>query len=88
MAVIRTSGPASATALRRLTGRDELPRPRAVALRRIRDPGSAEPLDRGLVVWFPGERGAEGYPVPAWALVLGCLPGEPWRAGLQRRGQP
>ncbi|KYO40339.1 tRNA modification GTPase GTPBP3, mitochondrial isoform X2 [Alligator mississippiensis] len=60
VAVIRTSGPASATALRRLTGRDELPRPRAVALRRIRDPGSAEPLDRGLVVWFPGPHSFTG----------------------------
>nr|XP_025045069.1 tRNA modification GTPase GTPBP3, mitochondrial [Pelodiscus sinensis] len=54
VAVIRTSGPASGTALRRLTGQQELPRPRAVTLRRIRDPSSAETLDRGLVIWFPG----------------------------------
>ncbi|KAH1174716.1 hypothetical protein KIL84_008707 [Mauremys mutica] len=54
VAVIRTSGPASGAALRSLTGQQELPRPRAVALRRIHDPSSAETLDRGLVIWFPG----------------------------------
>uniref|UniRef100_A0A8C4XZW3 GTP binding protein 3, mitochondrial n=1 Tax=Gopherus evgoodei TaxID=1825980 RepID=A0A8C4XZW3_9SAUR len=53
VAVIRTSGPASGAALRSLTGQQELPRPRAVALRRIHDPSSAETLDRGLVIWFP-----------------------------------
>ncbi|XP_066839920.1 tRNA modification GTPase GTPBP3, mitochondrial isoform X2 [Anser cygnoides] len=54
VAVIRTSGPGSRGALRSLTGRPELPPPRVLALRRIRDPATAEPLDRGLVVWFPG----------------------------------
>uniref|UniRef100_A0A8D0GJ03 5-taurinomethyluridine-[tRNA] synthase subunit GTPB3, mitochondrial n=1 Tax=Sphenodon punctatus TaxID=8508 RepID=A0A8D0GJ03_SPHPU len=60
VAVIRTSGPASATALCRLTGQDELPPPRAVSLRRICDPCSAETLDRGLVIWFPGPRSFTG----------------------------
>uniref|UniRef100_A0A8C3HEG9 GTP binding protein 3, mitochondrial n=1 Tax=Chrysemys picta bellii TaxID=8478 RepID=A0A8C3HEG9_CHRPI len=60
VAVIRTSGPASGAALRSLTGQQELPRPRAVALRRIHDPGSAETLDRGLVIWFPGPHSFTG----------------------------
>ncbi|CAI5798998.1 tRNA modification GTPase GTPBP3, mitochondrial [Podarcis lilfordi] len=53
VAVIRTSGPASSVALVRLT-RAEAPPPRVATLRRICDPRSAETLDRGLVLWFPG----------------------------------
>ncbi|XP_071655822.1 tRNA modification GTPase GTPBP3, mitochondrial isoform X2 [Patagioenas fasciata] len=60
VAVIRTSGPGSGGALRSLTGRPELPPPRVLALRRIRDPSTAETLDRGLVVWFPGPRSFTG----------------------------
>ncbi|XP_075031729.1 5-taurinomethyluridine-[tRNA] synthase subunit GTPB3, mitochondrial isoform X3 [Calonectris borealis] len=60
VAVIRTSGPGSRGALQSLTGRPELPPPRILALRRIRDPATAEPLDRGLVVWFPGPRSFTG----------------------------
>ncbi|XP_039371185.1 tRNA modification GTPase GTPBP3, mitochondrial isoform X2 [Mauremys reevesii] len=60
VAVIRTSGPASGAALRSLMGQQELPRPRAVALRRIHDPSSAETLDRGLVIWFPGPHSFTG----------------------------
>ncbi|XP_065555740.1 tRNA modification GTPase GTPBP3, mitochondrial isoform X7 [Lathamus discolor] len=63
VAVIRTSGPGSRGALQSLTGRPALPPPRVLALRRIRDPATGEPLDRGLVVWFqgslPGLRPAE-----------------------------
>ncbi|XP_038239891.2 tRNA modification GTPase GTPBP3, mitochondrial [Dermochelys coriacea] len=60
VAVVRTSGPASGAALRSLTRQQELPRPRAVALRRIHDPSSAETLDRGLVIWFPGPHSFTG----------------------------
>ncbi|NWX06212.1 GTPB3 GTPase, partial [Caloenas nicobarica] len=60
VAVIRTSGPGSGGALRSLTGRPELPPPRVLALRRIRDPSTAETLDRGLIVWFPGPRSFTG----------------------------
>ncbi|NXD46293.1 GTPB3 GTPase, partial [Copsychus sechellarum] len=54
VAVIRASGPGSLGALRSLAGPPGLPPPRVLALRSIRDPRTAEPLDRGLVVWFPG----------------------------------
>ncbi|XP_069646597.1 tRNA modification GTPase GTPBP3, mitochondrial isoform X2 [Haliaeetus albicilla] len=60
VAVIRTSGPGSRGALQSLTGRPELPPPRVLALRRIRDPATAEPLDRGLVVWFAGPQSFTG----------------------------
>ncbi|XP_064031232.1 tRNA modification GTPase GTPBP3, mitochondrial isoform X1 [Pogoniulus pusillus] len=60
VAVIRASGPGSRGALQSLTGRPELPPPRVLALRRIRDPTTAETLDRGLVVWFPGPHSFTG----------------------------
>ncbi|XP_061457602.1 tRNA modification GTPase GTPBP3, mitochondrial isoform X2 [Rhineura floridana] len=63
VAVIRTSGPASGVALLRLTRAKEPPPPRAASLRRICDPHSAEILDHGLVLWFPGP-----------GSFTGCLP--------------
>ncbi|XP_028443168.1 5-taurinomethyluridine-[tRNA] synthase subunit GTPB3, mitochondrial isoform X2 [Perca flavescens] len=55
VAVVRASGPASATALRCMTGLTrKLPPPRTALLRSITDPQSKEVLDRGLVFWFPG----------------------------------
>ncbi|KAM3851144.1 5-taurinomethyluridine-[tRNA] synthase subunit GTPB3, mitochondrial [Vipera latastei] len=54
VAVIRTSGPASCSALLCMTGTKEPPPPRTATLRRICDPSSSEILDRGLVLWFPG----------------------------------
>uniref|UniRef100_A0A8V5GU02 GTP-binding protein TrmE N-terminal domain-containing protein n=1 Tax=Melopsittacus undulatus TaxID=13146 RepID=A0A8V5GU02_MELUD len=60
VAVIRTSGPGSRGALQSLTGRPPLPPPRVLALRRIRDPGTGETLDRGLVVWFQGPQSFTG----------------------------
>ncbi|XP_014117925.1 PREDICTED: tRNA modification GTPase GTPBP3, mitochondrial [Pseudopodoces humilis] len=60
VAVIRTSGPGSRGVLQSLTGTPKLPPPRVLALRRIRDPQTAESLDRGLVVWFPGPRSFTG----------------------------
>ncbi|XP_028569714.2 5-taurinomethyluridine-[tRNA] synthase subunit GTPB3, mitochondrial [Podarcis muralis] len=85
VAVIRTSGPASSMALVRLT-RAEVPPPRVATLRRICDPRSAETLDRGLILWFPGpgsftgEDSAEFHVHGGPAVVsgvlkaLGCLP--------------
>lgn len=56
VAVVRVSGPASASALRSMVGLTHcLPPPRTALLRSITDPCSKEVLDRGLVLWFPGE---------------------------------
>lgn len=55
VAVIRVSGPASATALRCMAGLTRsLPPPRTALLRSITDSQAKEVLDRGLVLWFPG----------------------------------
>jgi tRNA modification GTPase len=51
VAVIRVSGPDAGDAVRALAG--GLPDARRASLRTIRDAAS-EPIDRGLVLWFPG----------------------------------
>ncbi|XP_066126350.1 tRNA modification GTPase GTPBP3, mitochondrial isoform X2 [Saccopteryx bilineata] len=60
IAVIRTSGPASGHALRSLTATQDLPPARSACLRLLSDPRSGEPLDRALVLWFPGPRSFTG----------------------------
>ena len=61
VAVVRVSGPASAEVCRRLTGRPPPPARQAV-LRRLADAAGA-PLDRGLLLWFPGPRSFTGEDV-------------------------
>lgn len=58
VAVIRLSGPGSANVIRALAG--ELPRPRELALRLLREPGSGEVLDKALLAWLPGPRSFTG----------------------------
>uniref|UniRef100_A0A8D0M8C1 5-taurinomethyluridine-[tRNA] synthase subunit GTPB3, mitochondrial n=1 Tax=Sus scrofa TaxID=9823 RepID=A0A8D0M8C1_PIG len=60
IAVIRTSGPASGHALRSLTAPRDLPPARKACLRLLSDPCSGEPLDRALVLWFPGPQSFTG----------------------------
>ncbi|XP_063472432.1 tRNA modification GTPase GTPBP3, mitochondrial isoform X2 [Symphalangus syndactylus] len=60
IAVIRTSGPASGHALRILTAPRDLPPARHASLRLLSDPRSGEPLDRALVLWFPGPQSFTG----------------------------
>ncbi|MCB1548264.1 MAG: tRNA uridine-5-carboxymethylaminomethyl(34) synthesis GTPase MnmE [Hyphomicrobiaceae bacterium] len=61
VAVVRLSGPRTREALTRLTG--PLPPPRHASLRLISDPRSGEPLDRGLVLWFPAPASFTGEDV-------------------------
>lgn len=58
LAVVRISGPRAGAALRALAGR--LPEPRRAALAALVDPADGEPLDRALVLWFPGPASATG----------------------------
>lgn len=51
VAVIRVSGPATASMLRDVMGR--LPAPRHATLATLRKPDTGEAIDRGLVLWFP-----------------------------------
>ncbi|KAL6039921.1 hypothetical protein STEG23_004338 [Scotinomys teguina] len=60
IAVIRTSGPASGLVLRSLTASREPPPARSACLRLLRHPRSGEPLDRALVLWFPGPHSFTG----------------------------
>jgi tRNA modification GTPase len=53
IAVVRISGKAAGETLRSLCA-GNAPAPRLAALRALRDPGTGEVLDRGLVLWFPG----------------------------------
>ncbi|MCB2078769.1 MAG: tRNA uridine-5-carboxymethylaminomethyl(34) synthesis GTPase MnmE [Novosphingobium sp.] len=57
IAVIRISGPASASALTDMTG--GIPAPRKASVRRLRD-GEGRELDRALVLWMPGPNTATG----------------------------
>ncbi|XP_023261807.1 tRNA modification GTPase GTPBP3, mitochondrial isoform X1 [Seriola lalandi dorsalis] len=95
VAVVRVSGPESATALRRMAGlTHSLPPPRTALLRSITDAQAKEVLDRGLVLWFPaphsftGEDSVEfhihGGPAVITAVLqaLGSVPGmRPAEAG-------
>lgn len=51
VAVLRISGPASPAILRSLAGK--LPLARQLALKTLRDPVTAEVLDRAMLVWLP-----------------------------------
>ena len=57
IAVVRISGPAAGAALKALAGR--LPEPRHASLALLADAGGA-PLDKALVLWFPGPATATG----------------------------
>ncbi|XP_058495440.1 tRNA modification GTPase GTPBP3, mitochondrial [Solea solea] len=96
VAVVRVSGPASATALRCMAGltRSSLPPPRKALLRCITDAEGKEVLDRGLVLWFPaphsftGEDSVEFHIHGGTAVItavlqaLGSVPGmRPAEAG-------
>ncbi|MEJ7932701.1 tRNA uridine-5-carboxymethylaminomethyl(34) synthesis GTPase MnmE [Sphingobium sp. AN558] len=58
IAIIRISGPAAGAALGALAG--DLPPPRRASVRLLIDPRNGEPLDRALLLWFPGPDTATG----------------------------
>jgi tRNA modification GTPase len=58
VAVIRISGPVAGLVLDRMAG--PRPAPRVAAVRRIKDPQTAEVLDEALVLWFPGPKSETG----------------------------
>ena len=58
IAVVRISGPAAGVALERTIGR--IPSPRRATLARVRDPATAEVIDEGLALWFPGPTSETG----------------------------
>ena len=86
IAVFRISGPAAGAALAALTD-GERPPPRQARLVELRRPGDGIPIDRGLVLWFPGPASFTGEDlaelqlhggrevVAAAAGALAALPG-------------
>ena len=75
VAVVRLSGPKTASAIRALAG--ELPPPRRASVRRLFAPDGAA-LDQGLVLWFPAPRSYTGedaaeLQVHGGRAVLGAL---------------
>lgn len=59
LAVVRISGPDAFAAVRALAG-GQIPPPRRASLRRLADPATGEPIDRALVILFPGPETATG----------------------------
>lgn len=84
IAVVRISGPAAGQAVKALAGR--LPSPRRASLLELKDAAGA-PLDRALILWFPGPATATGEDlaelhlhggravVAAVEAALGTMPG-------------
>jgi tRNA modification GTPase len=62
LAIVRVSGPAAGDVCRRLTGRSP-PAPRRATRARLGHPDTAELLDEGLVLWFPGPHSFTGEDV-------------------------
>ena len=60
IAIVRVSGPEAATALTLLAGK--IPPPRMATRALLRD-GSQQPIDDGVVLWFPGPASATGEDV-------------------------
>jgi len=61
VAVVRVSGPKSRDVMNKIARvKEERLLPRKAVLRDLIDPVSGEPLDRGLVLWFPGPNSFTG----------------------------
>ncbi len=60
IAIVRVSGPEAATALTLLAGK--IPSPRMATRALLRD-GNQQPIDDGVVLWFPGPASATGEDV-------------------------
>lgn len=61
VAVVRVSGPKSREVMQKIARvKEEGLLPRKAVLRDLIDPISGEPLDRGLVLWFPGPKSFTG----------------------------
>ncbi len=61
IAVVRISGPGAYQLLEQVAG--DLPPPRMLVLRHLRDPSGGAELDRALVTQFPGESSVTGEPL-------------------------
>lgn len=83
LAVFRVSGPATRAVVAAIAG--ELPPPRRAALRLMRDPGSGEPIDRGLALFFPAPHSATGEDYAEFHCHGGRAVGKALAAALARQ---
>ncbi|XP_056023087.1 tRNA modification GTPase GTPBP3, mitochondrial-like isoform X2 [Ostrea edulis] len=60
VAVIRVSGPQAKESIYQMCSTPNLLSPRTTILQRVVDPSTREPIDRGLVVWFPSPESFTG----------------------------
>src|SRR5262245_43764556 len=58
IAVVRIAGPRARFALETMVGR--VPEARRAGFAKVRDPNTSEPIDSGLILWFPGPRSETG----------------------------
>lgn len=56
VAVIRVSGTQSSDVISYMTNSLTLPPPKQANLKTVYDPETKEPLDKGIILWFPGKR--------------------------------
>ena len=59
IAVIRISGEKTSKIIKLLTGK-KIPQPRVASLRKINKINTSEPIDEGLILWFPGPESYTG----------------------------
>ena len=69
VAVIRISGPQAQEALEQMCSWRSPPPPRAAQLRRLKDPVTKEPIDNGLVLWFPCKSETQQMECLVWSAV-------------------
>lgn len=55
VAVFRISGKETNKIFQNMVRFRSTPQPRMAYLRTLHDPETGEPLDKGLILWFPGE---------------------------------
>ena len=59
VAIVRISGPESSLVIKSLTGK-ELPNARQATLRKVNKINTSEPIDEGIILWFPGPESYTG----------------------------
>jgi len=76
LALVRLSGPLAGALLLELAPslRGLLPPPRMATTLRLVAPGSGEPIDRGVVTWYPAPRSYTGEDSVEFSLHGGALP--------------
>lgn len=86
IAVIRLSGPAAGAAVLRLSARSALPVPRRAVRCTLSDPCTGDPLDDGLLLWFPGPASFTGEDVAELHIHGGRATVEAVAGALSRFG--